>query len=153
MSTICMSQSALMADSAYAARRSSCYASSQPSHHAFERRDSKPAMCTMHMANKTSQTMDAAMFMSMAAAGIIIVRTDVATSVSLCAAGLTSTAFVVLFVLFVVSLLLVSLVVLISLITLLLTCLTGRTTLESLVGQIERVIELASIGTHSTQGD
>ena len=152
MSMRSSSQSAMLTDAVHAAhfaRRSPVSFSSHPSRFASERMSSERAMCTMHMADKA---MYAAMAMSMAAASAstLIIRTDVHTSVSLFA-GL-SLAFIAPVVVLVVSLLLVSLVVLISLITLLLTCLTGQKTLESLVGQVKRMVGLASIRRNSIQG-
>ena len=150
MSMRSISQSAMLTDAVYAARRSSVSFQSQSSRFASERVCSERAMCTMHMADKS---MYAAMAMSMAAAAsasTLIIRTDVHTSVSLFA--VLSLAFIALVVVLVVSLLLVSLVVLISLITLLLTCLTGQKTLESLVGQAKRTVKLASTRRYSIQG-
>lgn len=152
MSSMSISQSAMLSDTVRAARCFSVSSSSQFPRFAFERSNSKRAVCTMHIADKA---MYAAMSMSMAAmvpaAGILLVKTDVNTSVSLFAAELLPVAQIAFVVLLFVSLLLGSLVVLLSLITLLLTCLTGQITLESLVGQTKRIVELAGIG--SMQGD
>ena len=156
MSMMSISQSAMLADAVHnvrVARRSPMSSQAQTSRFASEYMNSKRAMCTMHIADRA---MYAAMAMSMAAsasaAGILIVKTDVHTSVSLFAVEFLSVAFIALVVLLVVSLLLVSLVVLISLITLLLTCLTGQKTLESLVGQTKSMVELASTRIYSIQG-
>lgn len=152
MSCMSISQSAMLSDAVYAACRFPMSSSSQFPRFAFERSNSKRAVCTMHIADKA---ICAAMSISMAAmvpaAGIILAKTGVNTSVSLFAADMLSVARIAFVVLLFVSLLLGSLVVLLSLITLLLTCLTGQITLESLVGQTKRIVELA--GIDGMQGD
>jgi hypothetical protein len=149
MSMMSISQSAMLPDAVRAARRFPMSSQSYSPRFASEHMNSKRAMCTMHIADKA---MYASMSMA-ASAGILIVKTDVFTSVSLFAADLLAVAFIASVVLLSVSLLLGSLVVLLSLISLLLTCLTRLTTLESLVGQTKSKVELASTRIDSMQGD